>query len=117
MLLFAVILALTFTAGFILPWWAVAPLAFLAALFIKTTGRAFWCGFGGVGIAWLALALLKTFPNNNILATRMAALFHLPHWTLVLLVTVLIGGLIGGFAALTGKLFRVAFMPEKKSVE
>ncbi|RYY32926.1 MAG: rhomboid family intramembrane serine protease [Sphingobacteriaceae bacterium] len=113
MLLFAIILALTFVAGFILPWWACAIIAFVAGFVIKTSGNAFLCGFSGVAIAWLGLALLKTLPNENVLAQRMANLFHLPHWLLILLVTVLIGGLVGGFAALTGALFRKALVSLK----
>lgn len=108
MLLFAIILALTFISGLFLPWWVAVPIALLVAYFVKTTGSAFWSGFAGVGLAWLAFALLKTLPNDNILATRMATLFHLPHWLYLLLVTVLIGGLLGGFAALTGRLVRKA---------
>src|SRR4051812_18026605 len=110
MLLFPIILALAFISGFFLPWWFVAVISFAAALLIKTTGRVFWIGFAGVGLAWLALALLKTLPNDNILATRVAGLFHLPGWIYILAITVLIGGLVGGFAALSGSLVRKAFM-------
>lgn len=113
MILFAIILALTFISGFILPWWVCAIIAFAAALFIQTKGSAFWCGFVGVALAWLALALLKTVPNDNILAQRMAKLFHLPNWVLLLAVTIIIGGLVGGFSSLSGVLFRNAFIKPK----
>jgi hypothetical protein len=53
--------------------------------------------------------LLKSLPNENILATRVAHLFQLPHWGLVLLVTVLIGGLVGGMSALSGVLVKRVF--------
>ncbi|CAM3794317.1 hypothetical protein MUGA111182_10105 [Mucilaginibacter galii] len=36
------------------------------------------------------------------LATRVAALFGAPHWLVLLGVTALIGGLVGGTAALSG---------------
>ncbi|RVT96564.1 hypothetical protein EOD41_19835 [Mucilaginibacter limnophilus] len=113
MLLFAIILALTFISGFILPWWVCAIIAFAAALLIRTKGSAFLCGFSAVAVAWLGLALLKTLPNENILAQRMAKLFHLPNWLLLLAVTIIIGGLVGGFSALTGVLFRKAFITKK----
>lgn len=109
MLLFPIILTLAFISGFFLPWWFVAVIAFAAALFVKTTGNVFWTGFAGVGLAWLALALLKTLPNDNILATRVAALFQLPGWIYILIITVIIGGVVGGLAALSGALVRKAF--------
>ncbi|MEO6151347.1 MAG: hypothetical protein ABIN95_07815 [Mucilaginibacter sp.] len=112
MLLFPIILALAFISGFFLPWWFVAIISFVPALFIKTTGKPFWIGFAGVGLAWLALALLKTLPNDNILAARVAALFHLPGWIYILALTVLIGGLVGGSAALSGALVKKAITPQ-----
>jgi hypothetical protein len=76
----------------------------------KASGHAFWSGFGALALAWLALALLKSLPNENILATRVAHLFQLPHWgLLLLLVTVLIGGLIGGMSAMSGFLVKRVF--------
>jgi uncharacterized membrane protein YhaH (DUF805 family) len=93
-----------------LPWWMVAIVAFLAAFFIgKTSGQSFWSGFGGVFIVWTLLALLKSIPNENMLAKRVAQLFLLPNWILILLVTALIGGLTGGMSALSGMLVKKAF--------
>ncbi|MEO7213641.1 hypothetical protein [Mucilaginibacter sp.] len=109
-MLLALILLLAIISAYILPWWAACILAFGAALLLgKTSKQAFWSGFAGLGLAWLALALLKTFPNENILATRVAQMFQLPHWTLVLLITVLIGGLVGGMSALSGLLVKRVF--------
>ncbi|OOQ59377.1 hypothetical protein [Mucilaginibacter pedocola] len=114
-MLLALILLLSFISGYILPWWAACIFAFGAALLLGTTSRqAFWSGFAGLGLAWLALALLKSFPNEHILATRVAHLFQLPHWTLILLVTVLIGGLVGGMSAMSGLLVKKVFEKEGK---
>jgi len=109
-MLFALILLLSFISGFILPWWVACIFAFASAIFLgKASGHAFWSGFGALALAWLALALLKSLPNENILATRVAHLFQLPHWLLLLLVTVLIGGLIGGMSAMSGFLVKRVF--------
>ncbi|MBK0378650.1 hypothetical protein [Mucilaginibacter segetis] len=109
-MLFPIILLLAFVSGFFLPWWVPCLMAFIAALFFgKTSGQSFWAGFAGLGVAWLALALLKSFPNEHILATRVAHLFHLPHWLLLLTVTVIIGGLAGGMSALSGLLVKRVF--------
>ncbi|MFA6084520.1 hypothetical protein [Mucilaginibacter sp.] len=109
-MLFPLILFLAFVSGYLLPWWAACILAFAAAFFFgKTSGPSFWSGFAGFGLAWIALALLKSFPNEHILATRVAHLFHLPNWLLLLAVTALIGALAGGMSALSGVLVKRVF--------
>src|SRR3954462_5821152 len=109
-MLFLIILILSFASGFFLPWWVVAIAAFLAALFAgKTARQAFISGFGAVFIVWIVLALFKSIPNDHILAKRIAQLFHLPGWGYLLLITGIIGGLVSGFAALSGLLLKRAF--------
>jgi hypothetical protein len=110
-MLFLIILILSFISGFFLPWWVIALIAFIATYFFgKTSGQSFWSGFGGVFIAWTILILLKTIPNDNILANRVIQLFPLPHWwALLLLISSLIGGLVGGMSALSSVLMRNAF--------
>ncbi|HEY9195297.1 MAG TPA: hypothetical protein VIM77_03505 [Mucilaginibacter sp.] len=112
-MLFLIILILSFASGYFLPWWVVAIAAFLAAIFTgKTSGQAFTSGFGAVFIVWIVLALFKSVPNDHILATRIAKLFFLPSWWFILVITGLIGGLVGGFAALSGWLLKKAFEKE-----
>jgi hypothetical protein len=113
--LFLIILILSFLAGLFLPWWMVAVIAFLAALPIgKTSGRSFLSGFLGVAIAWIILALIKSIPNENILAGRVAKLFQLPGWVYILLISSILGGLVGGMAAWSGVLFRKALQKNKR---
>jgi hypothetical protein len=113
-MLFLIILILSFASGFFLPWWVVAIAAFLAAIFVgKTAGQAFVSGFGAVFIVWVVLALFKSIPNDHILAKKIAVLFQLPSWWLILIITGLVGGLVGGFAALSGLLVKKAFEKEQ----
>jgi hypothetical protein len=70
--------------------------------------QAFLSGFWAVAVVWITLAICKSIPNNNILATRVAHLFHLPAWGWLLAITALIGGLVGGMAAMSGFLLRKA---------
>ncbi len=103
--LFSVLIIALLSAGaeFLLPWWSCAVVCFLVALFARQSGgRAFLIGFLGVGIFWLVAALLHDVANEHILSTRMAALFKLPNYWLFILVTVFIGGLVGGMAAWVG---------------
>lgn len=108
-MLFLIILILSFASGYFLPWWVVAIAAFLAAFFIgKTPVQSFWSGFTAVFIVWTVLALFKSIPNDHMLAKRIAEMFTLPNWILLLFLTALIGGLVGGMAALSGVLLKRA---------
>ncbi len=108
-MLFFIILILTYASGFFLPWWMAAVIAFLAAFLIgKTSKQSFWSGFGSVFIVWIVLALIKSIPNNQILVKRVAGMFQLPNWLLILLLTAIIGGLVGGLSAWSGMLMKKA---------
>ena len=100
-LLIAVLSAI---AEYFLPWWTIVPVSFLVTLAIKP-GKAFLEGFLGIGIFWLIAALLKDMPNQHILSTRMAALFHLPNYALFMIVTVFVGALLGGLSSLSASQF------------
>ena len=109
-MLFLIILILTFICSYFFQWWMIAVIAFTAAILVgNKPGKAFLAGFGGVFIAWTILALMKSLPNDNMLATRVASLFQLPNWLLLLIVTAFIGGLVGGMAAVSGALIKKAF--------
>lgn len=109
-MLFLLIILVTFIFQLFSAWWSLALIAFIAAYFYgKGNGHAFLSGFFAIGILWLMLALFQSIPNNNVLAGRVATLFQLPNWILLLAVTVLIGALVGGFAAWSGYLLRKAF--------
>lgn len=100
-----IVAALSAVAEYFLPWWSMAVVCFLVALFMKWSGgRSFLMGFCGAGMLWLTLALLRDVANEHILSARMASLFHLPNASLFIVVTVVIGGLVGGLAAWTGAL-------------
>ncbi|HJP64429.1 MAG TPA: hypothetical protein VJ844_13375 [Mucilaginibacter sp.] len=109
-MLFLIILIVSLICSYFLPWWFVAVIAFAAAWFLgKKPGKTFLSGFAAVFAAWVILALFKSIPNDNILATRMAQLFQLPNWWLLLIVTGFTGGLISGLSALSAVLFKRSF--------
>lgn len=113
-MVFFVILILCLLANFFLPWWSIAIIAFLTSLCIAQTSRqAFWSGFFAVFIAWLVLFLFKSVPNDHIMVRKMASLLHLPHWILVLIVSALLGSIIGGLASLSGLFTKVAFFGKR----
>jgi hypothetical protein len=97
-----------FLAGLRLEWWSIAIISFLVALLIpQKIGGAFVSGFLGVFILWATLAIWIDSKNGNSLSHKMAELFKLGGSSLILiLVTALIGGLVGGFAAMAGSSLR-----------
>lgn len=91
-----------------LPWYIVAAVAFLTGIFMGTKpGNNFAAGFLGVALPWFIIALWNDVANAGILSEKIALLFSqsldisLGRPVLYLL-TVLIGGLIGGLSCLSG---------------
>ena len=103
-------LLLAFISGIYLPWWGIAIAAFLVAVLIpQRPGNAFVTGLLGVMLLWIALAWWIDLRNNGVLAQRMSVLLPLGgSRVLLILVTGIIGGLVGGFAALTGAYLRLS---------
>jgi hypothetical protein len=95
---------LSFLAGLFLPWWNIAIIAFLVDLLIpQTIDRSFVSGLLGIFLLWTILTSWIDIKNNSILSHRISELFKLGGSSILLiLVTALIGGLVGGFAAMAG---------------
>ena len=104
---------LSFLSGMYLPWWGIALAAFLvSALIQQRPGISFLSGFLAVFILWAILAGTIDSPNHSILSGKIALILPLGGSAIALiLVTALVGGLVGGLAALTG-----SFLQKKKEV-
>ena len=108
-LLSVILTALTsFAFGMYLPWWSIAPAAIIVALIIpQQPGRAFLAGFLGLFLLWMILAFYIDAKNDHILSVKVAELIiKKQSSTLLILMTALVGGLVGGFAALAGSFLR-----------
>jgi hypothetical protein len=94
---------LSFITGIYLPWWSIAIVAFLVALLIhQPIWRSFLSGFIGIFLLWLVLTTWIDISNNSILSTRIAQLFSLGSSFILIIITSLVGAIIGGFAAMSG---------------
>ena len=99
--------ALAFLLQMALPWWSVAIAAVLISLIISTKGSSsFIAGFLGIAFLWFALAMISDIRTDSMLTERVAGIFSLPNKFLLMLLTAVVGGLVGGFSALTGSLIR-----------
>jgi hypothetical protein len=109
-LLTAIILTalLAYIGGIFLPWWSIALAAFIVAILVpQPGGMSFLGGLLGVFFLWVAIAWWIDMKNNAVLAQRMAHVLPLGgSRVLLLIVTGLVGGLVAGFAAMTGSYLR-----------
>ena len=99
---------LSFTAGLYLPWWTIALCAFIVSvLILQQPFKAFLAGFSGVFLLWLIFSWSIDSANNQILSHKIAQIFPVGGVSfLLILVTALVGGLVGGLAALSGSYLR-----------
>lgn len=99
---------LAYIGGIYMQWWSIAIAAFVIALLIpQKTGRAFLSGFFGVFLLWASLAWWINMKNESILAKKIATILPLSgNAYLLILVTAVVGGLVGGFVALCGAYLR-----------
>jgi hypothetical protein len=102
--------ALSFLAGMFLPWWSIAVVAFLVALLIpQKISMSFLSGLVGIFLLWTIVASWIDIKNSSMLSHKVSELFKLGGSSILLiLVTALIGGLVGGFAAMAGSSLRPA---------
>lgn len=108
------IVALTWFLSFYLPWWIVIVVSFLVGLVIDGSGfNAFISGFLGAGLLWLIYSWYLDIQTNSILSSKLVELFPFDDKILLIIMSGLIGGLCGGFGAVTGNSFRKMFVKTK----
>jgi len=110
MLAFFIIFALTWFLNLFFPWWVgILPSLAVGALMLDRWLHAFLIGFSGVGFAWFVQAFYIHIMNDGILSGRIATMLQVNSAENVLLITFIIGGVMGAVAASTGYLFNSAF--------
>ena len=100
------IILLSFAACLYLPWWTIAPVAFIVTLLIpQSPGSSFLCAFLAIFIFWSLLTFSMSLSNEHILASKVSqVMIGMESHPLLILATGLIGGLVAGFAGLSGSL-------------
>ncbi len=109
-----IIAVLSAIAQVFLPWWVIAPIAFIVCFWQSdTAGKAFLGGTASVTLVWAAYVGFLNFQNQGVLAARMGELlFKMPNNPgLLLTITPLIGGVVGGVSGLAGFYVRQVVSP------
>lgn len=98
----------SFVAGLYLPWWSIAIAAFIVALIVyQKAGIAFLAAFWGLLLLWSSLAFWIDSENESILSARIGELLGIgSNSFLLILITGAVGGLVAGFAAMSGSFLR-----------
>ncbi len=94
---------LGFILELFLPWYSVAFAAFVMGYFFRSKAN-FLAGFLGIGLLWLLKAWIMDTSSTSSLADKVSHIFPLGSKAYLLLLTSVLGGLVGGFASLTGSL-------------
>jgi len=106
------------------PWWTIVVICGVVAFILNTDVPSFATGFSAVTLLWGFLAYQANDLNMEILATQVGELFHVNDFlqgyggnaaTRMIYITAILGGIVGGFGAMTGALGRKVF--RKKEAE
>jgi cbb3-type cytochrome oxidase subunit 1 len=102
------IILLSFAACLYLPWWTIAPVAFVVTLLIpQSAGASFLSSFLAIFIFWSLLTFSMSLNNEHILASKVSqVMIGMESHPLLILATGLLGGVVAGFAGLSGSLLR-----------
>jgi hypothetical protein len=115
-MIFLIILITSFLLQLVLPWWLIVIISFITCGLIGKTGKvSFWQPFMAIAILWTAMALFKTLPNQNLLASRIALMLGLPLWWWIMVISSLLGAVVAGIGGYCGYQFRKAIIAPKKS--
>jgi len=103
MLLTLIYIIAAYLVNLFLPWWSVAILGFILGYTFKLKPLAsFGWGFLALFLLWGGQALYINFANDGVLASRIAEMLQVQSSLLVVLVTGIIGGGVGGISTLCG---------------
>lgn len=100
-------ISICFILQYFLPWWTLAVGAGVGGyLFNNSGGISFLSGLIGVGLLWFITAMVIDAQTQSILTEKVARIFPTKTPALLFILTSVIGGLPGGFAALTGTMVK-----------
>jgi len=98
---------LSYMAEQFLPWWTISICAAIVAMGLPLNRIiAFLGGFTAISLLWMVVATLIDVRTESVLSAKIAPLLGLQSSTLLILLTGLVGGIVGGLSALSGQQVR-----------
>ena len=98
---------LTYFLSAFLPWWILVIVSYVTGLIIPGAAfGSFISGFLGVGLVWMGYAWSLDANNESTFSNIILEIIPLGDSMILIAVTGAVGGLLGGFACMTGSLFR-----------
>lgn len=93
---------------YFLPWWTLVIAAFAGGYVYGTKAWvSFLTGFLAVALLWLIMAMTIDAQTSSVLTEKVARMFPTKTPAMLFLLTAIVGGLPGGFAAMSGTLLKV----------
>lgn len=117
---FVFVLLLTAVASYgvllIMPWWtpmlAACCIAFLLPM---KNGRSFLATGLGAALCYSIVSLMADQANDHILSRKMAVLFGMPSYSLMIVLTAMTGFITAGLGGWTGAAFHRLFRKQRPS--
>lgn len=97
------LVVLVLTSSYFLPWWSTAIVAFLWGLIINPElKQGALILFFTLFAIWIGVALYLNFTNNALLSQKMAEILKVGSPWVLVLITGIIGGLVGLLPGIAG---------------
>lgn len=113
-MVFIVIIIASFLLQMVMPWWIIIVISFATCGLIGKTGKiSLWSPFFAILVLWIGMSLFKSIPNNHLLALRVAEMFGIKSWILILILTAVLGAFCAGISGFCGYHFRKAVLIKK----
>lgn len=96
-------IVLAYALELFFPWYSVAIAAFIVGYAVRSR-LSFLAGFIAIALLWSFKAVLIDITSASDLATRVAQILAVQQKIFLYLMTAVVGGLVGGFACMTGAL-------------
>ncbi|MGM0944222.1 MAG: hypothetical protein ACQEW9_03500 [Bacteroidota bacterium] len=99
------------------PYWVVMIVIFAFGILITSRkATSFWGGGLGMAVAWLGQGVFISIKTGGKLADKIADIFGVSSGLWMLMLTVLLGFLLGSFSALSSNLLRKILKRERKDI-
>lgn len=95
------------------PWIVVIIAALISMLIQAKTSSAFLGGFVAISLLWMCKATIIDVSTDSILSAKVSALLGLKSTTLLIILTGIVGGLLGGLGAASGQQILRIFKKKK----